>query len=46
MRQTDVAPTLARLLGLTLERAEGHALVGVLDPVASPAVGAGAERVR
>jgi hypothetical protein len=31
MRQTDVAPTLARLLGLTLEQAEGRALVGVLE---------------
>jgi hypothetical protein len=30
MRQTDVAPTLARLLGLSLEGAEGRVLVGVL----------------
>lgn len=39
MDQTDVAPTLARLLGLTLEGAEGHVLVGVLrtPPVAAPA---------
>jgi hypothetical protein len=30
MRQTDVAPTLAQLLGLSLEGAEGRVLVGVL----------------
>jgi predicted AlkP superfamily pyrophosphatase or phosphodiesterase len=30
MRQTDVAPTLAPLLGLALEGAEGRVLVGVL----------------
>jgi hypothetical protein len=30
MRQTDVAPTLARLLGVALDGASGHALVGVL----------------
>lgn len=38
MRQTDVAPTVARLLGLQLEQAEGRTLVGVLrlPQVASP----------
>ncbi len=30
MRQTDVGPTLARLLGLSLEGADGRVLVGVL----------------
>jgi len=30
MQQTDVGPTLARLLGLSLEGAEGRVLVGVL----------------
>jgi predicted AlkP superfamily pyrophosphatase or phosphodiesterase len=30
MQQTDVAPTLARLLGLSLEGADGRVLVGVL----------------
>ena len=30
MRQTDVAPTLARLLGFQLEGAQGRALIGVL----------------
>jgi hypothetical protein len=34
MRQTDVAPTLARLLGVSLGGAEGHALVGVLEAAA------------
>jgi hypothetical protein len=34
MRQTDVAPTLARLLGVSLDGAEGHALVGVLEAAA------------
>jgi hypothetical protein len=35
MRQTDVAPTLARLLGLAPPGdAEGRALVGVLEPAA------------
>lgn len=44
MRQTDVAPTLARLLGVNLEGAEGHALVGLLEaaPAAPTAVGSGA----
>jgi len=32
MRETDVAPTFARLLGLTLEGVPGRALVGVLTP--------------
>ena len=31
MRQTDVAPSLARLLGLSLEKAEGRALVGLFQ---------------
>jgi hypothetical protein len=31
MRQTDVAPSLARLLGLTLDKAEGRALVGLFQ---------------
>jgi hypothetical protein len=35
MRQTDVAPTLARLLGLSLGETEGHALVGLFE-VARP----------
>jgi hypothetical protein len=30
MRQTDVAPTLARLLGLSLEGVDGRVLIGVL----------------
>jgi hypothetical protein len=30
MQQTDVGPTLARLLGLSLEGADGRVLVGVL----------------
>jgi hypothetical protein len=30
MRQLDVAPTLAAGLGLAMERAEGHPLVGLL----------------
>ena len=39
MRQIDVAPTAARLLGLTLDAAEGRPLAGVLDlpPDAAPA---------
>jgi hypothetical protein len=38
MRQTDVAPTAARLLGLRLDEAEGHALVGALElPAEAPA---------
>jgi hypothetical protein len=41
MDQTDVAPTLARLLGLSLEGAEGRVLVGVLR---TPAVAAPAQR--
>ena len=45
MRQTDVAPTLARLLGLALDGAEGHALVGVLESE-PPAAGSGAARAR
>jgi hypothetical protein len=40
MRQTDVAPTLARLLGVALDGAEGHALVGVLEAQAPDAGGA------
>ena len=38
MRQTDVAPSLARLLGLSLDKAEGHALIGLfpLLPKAAP----------
>jgi predicted AlkP superfamily pyrophosphatase or phosphodiesterase len=49
MRQTDVAPTLARLLSLRLEGAEGRALIGVLaleGPVAAPAVDGGADGAR
>lgn len=34
MRQTDVEPTLARLLGLAPGPAEGRALVGLLEPAA------------
>jgi hypothetical protein len=41
MQQTDVAPTLARLLGVALDGAEGHALVGVLES-APPAAKEGA----
>jgi hypothetical protein len=33
MRQTDVAPTVARLLGLDLGEVEGRALVGALESV-------------
>jgi hypothetical protein len=39
MRQTDVAPTLAKLLGVELARADGRALVGVLDLEAAIAAG-------
>jgi hypothetical protein len=35
MRQTDVAPTVARLLGLDLGEVEGRALVGALESVAT-----------
>jgi hypothetical protein len=31
LRQSDVAPTLARLLGASLEAENGRPLVGVLD---------------
>lgn len=34
MRQTDVAPTLALLLGVKLENTEGRALVGLFEPAA------------
>jgi hypothetical protein len=34
MRQIDVAPTLALLLGVGLPDAEGRALVGILRPQA------------
>ncbi len=44
MRQTDVAPTLARLLGLRLEGATGRVLVGVLSPGAITPVASGAEK--
>jgi hypothetical protein len=38
MRQTDVAPSLARLLGLSLDKAEGRALVGLFEiPKPAPA---------
>lgn len=37
MRQTDVAPTVARLLGLAPGEAEGRALVGLLEPMPAPA---------
>jgi predicted AlkP superfamily pyrophosphatase or phosphodiesterase len=45
MRQTDVAPTLARLLGVALDGASGRALVGILagggtNPVATGGGGA------
>jgi len=40
MRQIDVAPTLARLLGLSLEGAEGRVLVGVLRLPPMPGVSA------
>jgi predicted AlkP superfamily pyrophosphatase or phosphodiesterase len=36
MRQTDVAPTLARLLGLSLGETEGHALVGLFETAKPP----------
>jgi len=42
MRQTDVAPTLARLLGLSLGETEGHALVGLFEvakPLPQPSAG-------
>jgi hypothetical protein len=44
MAQLDVAPTLAALLGLPLERVEGRALVGVLagGGAAAPARGGAA----
>ena len=35
MRQTDVAPTVARLLALDLGEVEGRALVGALQSVAT-----------
>jgi hypothetical protein len=37
MSQLDVAPTLAALLGLPLERVEGRILVGLLTGMAPPA---------
>jgi hypothetical protein len=37
MRQTDVAPTLARLLGVPLEGSEGRVLIGLLE--VAPSVG-------
>lgn len=40
MHQLDVAPTVARLLGLALPGAEGRALIGLLDV---PPVAAGSE---
>lgn len=39
MRQSDVAPTLARLLGLELGEVDGRALVGVLQPAAAISTG-------
>ncbi|MEN8181566.1 MAG: alkaline phosphatase family protein [Myxococcota bacterium] len=39
MRQSDVAPTLAALLGLELAPRDGRALVGVLDLQGTPPVG-------
>ncbi|MEE9606665.1 MAG: alkaline phosphatase family protein [Myxococcota bacterium] len=39
MRQTDVAPTVAVLLGLSLEGAEGRPLVGALSPALARAAG-------
>lgn len=44
MRQTDVAPTLARLLGVPLEGSEGRALIGLFE--ATPAAAAGGAGVR
>jgi predicted AlkP superfamily pyrophosphatase or phosphodiesterase len=44
MRQSDVAPTLARLLGIPLQTVDGRALVGALD-VPDRAVSSRAERV-
>jgi hypothetical protein len=35
MRQVDVAPTVASLLGLTLSAADGRALANALDPAAA-----------
>jgi hypothetical protein len=32
VRQIDIAPTVARLLGFTMPDADGVALVGVLKP--------------
>jgi hypothetical protein len=51
MDQTDVAPTLARLLGVSLDGASGRALVGVLAgggaaPVASGAGGSPPDATR
>lgn len=43
MRQTDVAPTLARLIGLRLEGATGRVLVGVLSLGATTPVASGAD---
>lgn len=45
LRQVDVAPTLARLLGLSVPGAEGGVLVGVLDPAASPPVNLTLEKI-
>ena len=37
MRQSDVAPTLARLLGLPLDSQDGRVLVGALEaPLQAP----------
>jgi hypothetical protein len=43
MRQTDVAPTLARLLGVALDGSEGRVLVGILDAAPAAGVASGAE---
>jgi hypothetical protein len=42
MRQSDVAPTLARLLGVGLEGVDGRPLVGALEVTASAPRTAGA----
>jgi hypothetical protein len=35
MRQSDVAPTLARLLGVSLDAVDGRAMVGALEVTAA-----------
>ena len=43
MRLVDVAPTVARLMGLDLGEVDGRVLIGALEPKPDVSSGAGAE---